>query len=441
MRKDLSKVSYSNIKREIPTHLKVTATSWLSTGIRTVTNFLAIKFILPYLGVDGYAVYVILFSFISWVMLTDFGVGQSLQNYVSEFRVKKQDYQPYINTTLQIIMAYAVIAIVIFALLYLPIQNFILGKYVSILNSQAINVLLTTFILFITMAITNVASKVYYALQKGTIPNILTSISYIVSFCVMLFIVNIQNDSNKLLKIILCYTLPQIFFMGYLFFKIFKNSIGKIFRIDISVLKQLLSRSVLFGGITVMALMVNEIDYFVMAKTLNSVDITVYSVFAKIAISIYFLYLYALSAFWPTNAELYHSNNFGEIKKYLKKYLVFGIVLMTLTIFLSFVFKKIIFSFLLHNIDYNLSYVFFVLLIIYFIARIICDTYAIFLQGYNILKIFFLYGPIQMIICIFSQYFLSMKYGINGIIMGLFLCYVLTATWFLPYKMYKVLRT
>lgn len=440
MIKLLNKILDINIKTGIPTHLKVTITSWISIGIRTITNFLAIKFILPYLGVDGYAVYVILFSFISWVMLTDFGVGQSLQNYISEFRVKKQDYQPYINTTLQIIIVYAIVAIVIFALLYVPIQNFILGKYILILNSQTVNVVLTTFILFITIAVTNVASKVYYALQKGTIPNMLTSISYIVSFCAMLCVVKIQSDNNKLLKIILCYTLPQIFLMGGLFFEVFKNSLEKVFQINVCILKQLLSRSVLFGGIAIMVLMVNEIDYFIMAKTLNSVDIAVYSVFAKISISVYILYLYALSAFWPTNAELYHSNNFGEIKNYLKKYLIFGIILMSLTISLSFAFKKIIFSFLLHDIDYNLSYIFFVLLIIYFIARIICDTCAIFLQGFNILKIFFLYQPIQVVICIFAQYFLSIKYGINGIILGLFLCYMLTVTWILPCKIYKILK-
>ena len=102
MRKYLSKISDINIK--LPTHLKVTITSWISIGLSSLANFFAIKFILPYLGVDGYAVYVILFSFISWGMLTDFGIGQSLQNYISEFRVKKQDYQHYIDTTLQIIV-------------------------------------------------------------------------------------------------------------------------------------------------------------------------------------------------------------------------------------------------------------------------------------------------------------------------------------------------
>jgi O-antigen/teichoic acid export membrane protein len=326
MRKYLSKISDINIK--LPTHLKVTITSWISIGISSLANFFAIKFILPYLGVDGYAVYVILFSFISWGMLTDFGIGQSLQNYISEFRVKKQDYQHYIDTTLQIIVIYAVVAVGILSLLCEPIQNFILSKYEVILSSQTINVVLTTLILFLTIAVTNVAVKVYYALQKGTVPNILTSAAYIISFCVMLCIVNIQNDSNKLLKIILCYTLPQIFLIGCLFFNIFKNSVKTIFKINTRIFKQLLSRSFLFCSIAIMVLLVNEIDYFVMAKTLNSGDIAVYSVFARIVRSVYVLYLCLLSAFWPMNAELYHSSKFDEIKKYLKKYLVFGICLM-----------------------------------------------------------------------------------------------------------------
>jgi hypothetical protein len=107
---------------------------------------------------------------------------------------------------------------------------------------------------------------------------------------------------------------------------------------------------------------------------------------------------------------------------------------------ICFALKKIIFDYLLHGINYNLSYDFFILLVFYFVARIICDTCAVFLQSFNALKIFLKYQPIQLVICIFAQYFLSIKYGINGIIMGLFLCYALTATWYLPYKMYKVLK-
>lgn len=45
--------------------------------------------------------------------------------------------------------------------------------------------------------------------------------------------------------------------------------------------------------------------------------------------------------------------------------------------------------------------------------------------------------PIQMSIAIVAEYMLSMKYGLNGIIMGLILCYLLTATWLLPYKFYS----
>ena len=75
----------------LPNHIKVTISAWMTRGIIAVTNLIAIKLLLPYLGTEGYAVYAVLLSFTSWCALTDFGIGFAIQNYISEFRVKKID--------------------------------------------------------------------------------------------------------------------------------------------------------------------------------------------------------------------------------------------------------------------------------------------------------------------------------------------------------------
>jgi len=93
----------------------------------------------------------VLLSFTSWCALTDFGIGFSLQNYISEFRVKKQDYQPYINSAFQIIILFTMIAVVLSLILYQPIQAFILKKYTNILNIQTVNVVLASLILLYTI--------------------------------------------------------------------------------------------------------------------------------------------------------------------------------------------------------------------------------------------------------------------------------------------------
>ncbi len=424
----------------LPNHLKVTISAWVAKAILATTNLVAIRFLLPYLGTESYAVYLVLLSFSSWCFLSDFGIGNTLQNYISEFRVKKQDYQPYINSAFQIIILFTIIALILSLVLYHPIQNFILKKYADILNIQTVNVVLVSLILLILVGVVNISTKIYYALQKGVIPNILTSIAYIVSFCVMLVIVNTESENNKILKIVLCYTIPQLLLLGYLFITVFKNSIINIFRINKNILNNLFGRALKFGGIDIIGMFACEIDYFIMAKTVSSSDIAVYGVFTKIFFTAFIIYWCLLTAFWPVSAELYHSGNFKELKVKLKRYLIFGISLLTLTIVLSFIFKNIIFKILLPTINYNLSYSFFLLFILYFVARIICGTYVVFLESINYLKIFWIYMPIQALISIFAQYFLSLKYGLNGIIIGLALSFLFTGTILVPYKSYKFLK-
>ena len=205
-----------NLIENLPNHLKVTISAWCARGIIAFTNLIAIRFLLPYLGTESYAVYLVLLSFTSWCALTDFGIGTALQNYISEFRVKKIDYQPYINSAFQIIILFAAIALILSFVLCQPIQTFILKKYIPLLNLQTINVVLASLILLILVGIVNISTKIYYALHKGTIPNILTSVAYIISFCAMLIVINTQSESNKILKIVLCYTLPQILLIGFL---------------------------------------------------------------------------------------------------------------------------------------------------------------------------------------------------------------------------------
>ncbi len=429
-----------NLITNLPNHLKVTISAWIARGIIAITNLIAIRFLLPYLGTESYAVYLILLSFTSWCALTDFGIGTALQNYISEFRVKKIDYQPYINSAFQIIICFTLIAIMLSLVLYQPIQNFILKKYTDILNIQTINVVLASLILLILIGVVNISTKIYYALQKGVIPNILTSIAYIISFCAMLIVINTQSENNKILKIILCYTLPQIVLIGFLFFKIFKNSIKNIFKVNKDILKVLLDRTIKFGLITIIGLMNYEIDYFIMAKTVSPTDITVYSVFAKIFLAVFSIYSSLLIAFWPLCAERYHRKEYKEIKEHINRYLIFGISLLSVSIIILYLFKDLIFSILLQNISYNLSYTFFIVAIIYFIFRTIGDTYTIFLQSTNHTKIFITFISIQTFINIYLQYYFSLKFGITGIFLGLALSYLFTQTLFFPYISYRILR-
>jgi hypothetical protein len=55
------------------------------------------------------------------------------------------------------------------------------------------------------------------------------------------------------------------------------------------------------------------------------------------------------------------------------------------------------------------------------------------LLSVNILKPFWILVPIQALISIFGQIYFAKIYGVDGILYGLILSFLLTVTWGLPY--------
>ena len=114
---------------------------------------------------------------------------------------------------------------------------------------------------------------------------------------------------------------------------------------------------------------------------------------------------------------------------------------MFLCIIFVYIFKNFIVKILAPDMSFSLNLSFFILFSLYYTLRVISDTYAMFLQSINVLKIFWIYTPIQAAISITAQYFLSLKYGLNGIILGLILSFIFTSAWILPYKSYKIFKS
>jgi O-antigen/teichoic acid export membrane protein len=225
------------------------------------------------------------------------------------------------------------------------------------------------------------------------------------------------------------------------FIQIFKTSFKKLFIVDKEVLKQFIIRAIKFGGFAVMAACVLQIEYIVMAKTLDANSITTYNIFSKLFLFVAFVYSSVLTAFWPVSNELFNTGQYLKLKKSLFKYSVLGILLMIIGIFGVYLFKDYVLKILAPNLNITVGLIFFILFIIYYILRIISDTYAMFLQSVNSLKIFWIYTPFQAVISISAQYFLSSKYGLYGIIFGLIISFILTSAWICPYKSYKIFKS
>lgn len=425
---------------QIPNHWKVAISAWSFRIVSALVQIISIRVLFNYLGMDRYAIYVILYSLLHWCNLFDCGIGNSLQNYISEARVKSQDYSKYMTITLQIVTFLFLSLILILCFVSLPLQKVILAKYLFLPELQTSNLVLVICSIFITLTFVSIIIKVYYALQKGTIPNILQLIAIVISMLSIVLLNKFYHDNSSILKALLCFSLPQLILLGIPFFFTFKKHIKNIFCFDLSLIKAFIYRSLKFTGFTVMYVAILQVDYLIMARTVTSESVTAYNIFTRFFSFGLLIYIAFLNAFWPTCSEMFYRKELSEIKKLLQKYCIFGISIIWINIFFIFIFQNFLIKILVPNGNVSVDTLFFILFAIYAVFRVITDTYTIFLEAVSSLKIFWLILPIQLLLCICLQYFLSTKYGINGIILGSLLSFMLTTSWILPYTSYKILN-
>jgi len=394
-----------------------------------------------YLGEERYAAYTIAYSLAGWFMLCDCGIGAALQNFISEGRARNKNYDGYLRAALQISLFLVVLFMLLLFLLSPFIQHKIFIKYLHIQEINAVNIIAITGAVVILSAIVNIIYKVYYAFQKGYVSNILPALSMIVSMALIVLVNRYSNVRESILLALLIFTLPQLITALIPFIKVFKGFFADIFNFNFDVIKELGLRAGKFFGFAIMSAATLQMDYIIMSQHIGPSDITSYNILNRVFMLLMFIQTAVLSAAWPVCSELFHKCEFNLIKSMLKKYILFGFSITLLGSILIYSFSDAIIHILAPETSINPAFIFFALFALYYLIRIWSDTFAMFLQSINALRIFWIYVPFQALISCAGQIYFSSKYGVYGILIGLILSFILTSCWVLPYKTWKVFKS
>jgi len=433
------------IFKNIPQHLKVTMISWLSRGIYILASLYSIKIATKLLGVEEFAIYAILTNIVTWLLLCDIGLGYSMQNYISEFRVKNKDFKEIIFLGLS--TCFAVGTVLIIALYFT--NDYLVKLLFQHIDQQKSSIIIVQKAFFyasfcgILTGVGLVSHKILYARQQGFWPNILLSVAQIITLTALLLL---KNDYFKydLLTISLVFFLPNVLlsFVPSLYY--YFNSIKHILKQDIKtsyhilLLKKIIQRGSSFFIFTVTSCLVLQIDYIVMSQTVPSEQIVTYNILFKIYNAFFLVYSTLLFALWPTIAEWYTEKKISLIYDHCKKYIVAGI-LFIITVSVAFMWQKEFVLSMISDIKLTISGTLVLLFTIYFCLRVWTDTFAIILQSTSKVKSLWIFTPIQAVISFCLQIYLSKKFGINGILMALIISFLLTVVWGLPYQVKKIL--
>jgi O-antigen/teichoic acid export membrane protein len=423
-----------------PRHLLTAVSAWIAKIITALISIISVRTLLLYLGEERYAVYVIVYSLVGWFSLCDLGIGSALQNFISECRAKNESYSKYLRAALQVTITLCIVFIIVLFFISVFIQKILLNKYFYINEIQTINIIGIIGVILILSVLLNIVYRVYYALQKWYISNILPAIAMIASMFLVVLCNRYFSIRESILTALLIFTIPQLVTAALPFVKIFKPEIKNIFNFDFSVIKELTTRAFKFGGVAIMAALTMGIDYIIMSQTSDAAGITEYNILNKFFTLFIFVHSTLLIAACPVFSELNIKSQFSVIKNMIAKYISFGFIIIISGTFLFYAFSDDLIGILSPNTNIKPTTMIFILFAILYISRVWSDTFTIFLQSVNVLKIFWIYVPVQALISVTVQYFLSVKYGINGILLGLIISFLLTSCWILPYKTHKFIK-
>jgi O-antigen/teichoic acid export membrane protein len=427
--------------KRFPRHWLTAMSLWMSKAIACLVQIVSIRTLLSYLGEDRYAVYIIAYSIAGWAAFSSFGVSNALQNFISESRVKNESADKYLISTLQISFISVAFFIVVILLFSGMSQEIIFRKFsldipeVKTMPIVAIVAIVSVF----TMLFYN-ANSVYLALHKGFVIGIVTSMVSVMSMTAIVLLNRHQIMPHNIILALLIFLLPPFFCHGMLFMSVFKKYISKIFHIDVIAIKELFIRGLKFYGTSIFYIVYMQMDYIIISQTLNPNSILEYNIFLRFFMMPIFLFITFAGASWPRFSEMFVSKNFVQIKTLLKRYFVYATVFVILCSLMIYAFAPMAIKLLMPGVIINYSIALVILFFIYTLLTCWVELARTFLYSINALRVFWIYMPIQILISVPCQFFLSKKFGPEGIVMGFIISILLTMFWILPIKIKKVLR-
>ncbi len=422
---------------KIPNHILVAFSSWVGRIITAFIQLYLIKTLISILGVNEYAVFSIITGIMGWFMLFDFGIGSSLQNYISEHRANSKNYNIFLKASFVFIFLITILMIGILYLISPFIAKFIFKNFNFIDITEKRILVFVAGAMFLLTNIINVLYKVWYGEMRGYLSNIFPAFGYIVVFLIFYFFRDYFTDisENKLLYVVVFYFLPIIFIplliaFRKLDFSVFQVGIKKIW---VEILLKLIKRGIRFWIFAVMAVVVLQVDYIIMGLYLSPDDIVTYNIASRIFIFGFFIYNSVLSALWPVFSEKIARNEIKEVNEMVKKYIFYGILYMFFFTLIFIGLKDRLVSFFTSDERIIISAKFITIFGFYYILRVWCDTYSMLLQSASILKPFIILVPIQAVLSIIFQIIFVKKIGIYGIVLGLMLSFIFTVVFGLYY--------
>lgn len=415
-----------------------TVTGFASKICTGISQLLAIYLISSHLGVEQYAAFGLVTSFLAWYMLFDFGVGNSLQNFVSQRVALGLPYLPDVRYTI-VVFSVLNFTVGIAAWLLSPFVGPLLLRNTGLDDQSSSELFFVAVMSYSVVTQYGLSQKVLYAEGRGYIANITVLCGTILGVCALALYLLASDTERNLIVATLIYLLPMALANLYLSLRTYiraKRISGQVSFFT----KYNMGQAVQFWTISWMAALVVQVDVLFASQILVTDDLAAYIILSKLFTLLYFLYNSYLTALWPVFSRLYSLGSYAEIRSRIRNSILYGgSASIFFLIFLSLLSEGLIVlmtSGEVRDVNLNLIVAFSILTVI----RFFTDIFAVFVQSVGYLKYFLLAIVLQAFVNILIMSFWGIRNGEIGLISSICLSYLMTVSLALPYLTVKLLR-
>lgn len=422
----------------IPRHLLVAGSTWLSRIVTAGVSFFVVRLLTDLLGEEGYAAYSVLAGLLGWFALGDFGLASTVQNRVAQRRAAGEPHGAVI-----------VYAVRLLGLLWIPLALVLwlasetLGA--SLLQASGFAVadsrryfLITAGLLSVT-GVSHLAYRVWYGEQRGYLANGVTALAA-VGGLLLLSLVSRSSPSDPMASsLVAMLGTPAILgaiSLGLVYYRARRDG-GEFAAPDRAAARR---KSVEFWIFGLMGGLVLHIDIIIISQTLPASDIALYAVLRKFYDIGQVLYAAVLLALWPTWTELTAKGDWTSAQRYLVRYLALGMLGSVALSAAMLFFAPTLLDLLAPTLQLRPSRG--LLLVLGGIAavRVWTTTWAVALQSVDEVRVLWLSAPVQAILNGALQLYMARRWGLEGLLSGLMISYLLTTAWILPVRTVRLAR-
>jgi O-antigen/teichoic acid export membrane protein len=289
--------------------------------LSVMLSFILVPLLLGYLGIELYSIWLLIFSIVSWLSITDTGFSSGLINNLSKTLAVKNFVlaKKYIATTFFIFLSLILIILLIVPFFYGLINwnDFLNSTIIS--NYEILTSLYLLTISFLINILLSLINNIFHAIQKSFFAEINIFLYY--SFQIIGLLILINFFSRNLIYLTLVYSFSILISNSILIVYFFKKNphlIPHISDFDLKLIRNILSQSANFFIIQFSGLIIFSTDNLLITHYLGLNSVVDYNIALKLIRLIIFIHTIILTPFWPAFTIASSQRDIVWIKKAIR---------------------------------------------------------------------------------------------------------------------------